>query len=275
MSKEGDPLGQRAADFLVGLKAKLKARLFRRRLTRSELESVARPLMRVTERVLAEKESFSQLMDGPLGEGNRTARETWRTVFLPNLLALIAEERTWKRQREKCLSRALEEFEWRAVYTATDQGTASPRAWRHIVDGTADWGERPDEHLGYLLTFRWIVATLTSVFATVLANALFASAWDARQPEEFQAYETLYEERVSLDVKMRAKIIETDEVVGAFLSAFKAERVDPILEEMTDYLRAVAVDITRRKFKPKAALAKYKELMAKREAVAAELRAAG
>ena len=67
VSKEGDPLGQRAADFLVGLKAKLKARLFRRRLTRSELESVARPLMRVTERVLAEKESFSQLMDGPWG----------------------------------------------------------------------------------------------------------------------------------------------------------------------------------------------------------------
>jgi hypothetical protein len=32
---------------------------------------------------------------------------------------------------------------------------------------------------------------LTSMFATVLANALFASAWDACQAEEFQAYETL------------------------------------------------------------------------------------
>ena len=144
VTPQRDPLGQRAADFLVGLKAKLKARLFRRRLTRSELESVARPLMRVTERVLAEK-NFSQLMDGPWGQGNSTARETWRTVFLPNLLACIAEERTWKLQRQKCLSRALEEFEWRAVYAAAESFAG---AYRDPSGGDLRWPRSCLDHYG-------------------------------------------------------------------------------------------------------------------------------
>src|SRR5580765_4577639 len=91
-------------------RAHIKA-VFRRRLSRADLLSVAAPVVRTMPPT-----ELRKLCDSSSGDGPRLI-DIWRQDVITRLLQSLSESQTWKDQNRHCMFLIIKETEWCALHS--------------------------------------------------------------------------------------------------------------------------------------------------------------